>query len=140
MKIRLLNLFLALPFLLYGQSSQKKLLTVEDIFTSSKFREKTLQGYSWMKNGEQLSYQQYDTNSQMENIYLFHCSDGSRSLLVDVSLLKLRPDDPPFRYSSYQWSPQEDKILFASAPPDNLNTIKNFHPMAQNFVMYAAIT
>ena len=134
MKIRLLNLFLALPFLLYGQSSQKKLLTVEDIFTSSKFREKTLQGYSWMKNGEQLSYQQYDTNSQMENIYLFHCSDGSRSLLVDVSLLKLRPDDPPFRYSSYQWSPQEDKILFASAPPDR-QYLSRFIP-AGNFFLY----
>ncbi|MCX6121836.1 MAG: S9 family peptidase [Ignavibacteriales bacterium] len=114
---RFYALIFIIPVFLYGQPSQKT-LTVEDIFHSSKFSGKSVAGIHWMMNGAQFSYQQFDTNTQTENIFTFRCSDGSRSLQVNASLLKLHPDDPPFRYLSYQWSSQEDKILFVSAPPD----------------------
>jgi len=114
---RLYFIVFFLPMFLFGQGSQK-ILTLDDIYNSSKFRGKSVAGFHWMMNGEQFSYQQFDTTTHTDNIYVFHCSTGSRSLLVDASRLKLHPDDPPFHYSSYQWTPQDDKILFLSAPPD----------------------
>jgi dipeptidyl-peptidase 4 len=126
-------LIFILPVFLFGQQSQKA-LTVEDIFNSSKFTGKSPAGIHWMMNSEQFSYQQFDSNTQTENIYSFRCSTGARSLLIDVSRLKLHPNDPPFRYSSTLWSPQEDKILFVSAPPDH-RVLSRLTP-AGNYFLY----
>jgi dipeptidyl-peptidase 4 len=112
---RSLVLLVSIPFILFCQN---KVLTLDDIFLSSKFRSKSLSGIRWIEQGDKFSYQRYDTSTRSENIYVFNPKDGSRNLLVDVSLMKLDPNDPIFKYSTYQWSPQEDKILFVSSPPE----------------------
>ncbi|RPI05326.1 MAG: S9 family peptidase [Ignavibacteriae bacterium] len=110
-------LIFILPALVYGQQLQK-IFTLNDIFNSQKFSGKAVSGIQWMKNGKQFSYQRFDSATNSDKIFVVQCSQGTRSLRIDASLLKMHPDDPPFRFSSYQWSPQEDKILFVSAPPD----------------------
>ncbi len=113
----LISLLCAFPLLLFGQNPQK-LLTLEDIFLSSKFKGNPTSGINWLVQGDRFSYQQYDSTTKSENIYIFDVFKGSRTLLVDVSRLKSSPNDSQFRYSSYQWSPQEVIILLESAPPD----------------------
>jgi dipeptidyl-peptidase-4 len=98
--------------------SQNKLFTLEDIFKSQKFKSKSLNGVCWLEQGEKFSYQQQDSSTKSNNIYIYNSKDGSRNLLVNVSELKLDPSDPIFEYSSYQWSPREQDILFVSEPPE----------------------
>jgi dipeptidyl-peptidase 4 len=114
---RLFLLTITIPFLLLGQN-KGRLLTLDDIITSSKFKGKSLSGIRWLDQGNKFSFQQYDTTTKSENISVYNIKDGSRTLLVDVSTLKLHPGDPLFKYSSYQWSPQGNKILFVSSPPE----------------------
>jgi dipeptidyl-peptidase-4 len=114
---RIFILVIAIPIFLFGQSKQKQ-LSLDDIFASTKFNGKRISGIHWMDQGNKFSYQQTDTIKKSENIYVFDTKNSSRTLLVDASTLRLNPSDPPFQYSSYQWSPREEKILFVSAPPE----------------------
>jgi dipeptidyl-peptidase-4 len=38
--------------------------------------------------------------------------------VLSTTALRLNQTDPPFRFTTYQWSPDEKQILFISAPPE----------------------
>lgn len=97
---------------------QPKELTLEDIFTSSKFAIKTVSGIHWMKDGRHYSFYEVDTALKSTNIYLYGVKEKSSRLLLNTASLKIDENDPTFRFTSYQWSPDEKQILFISAPPD----------------------
>lgn len=97
---------------------QQKLFTVQDVQGSAKFSGKSLQGVRWMKDGKRFSFQELDTTSRAVNVWSYSVLDGKREMVAEAKALVLNAGDPPFRFTTYQWSPDEKEILFVSAPPE----------------------
>ena len=117
MKRLALAIFFILPtVLLSGQG--EKLLTNRLIHGTSTFRPRTIGRIQWLAKGTAFSYQQYDSASASDKIYRYDVSSGATALVVDAAALKLHPADSAFRFASYQWSPDERQLLFASAPAE----------------------
>ena len=113
--------FLSLLFLLSDTQwllAQKKDLALDEIFNSSTFVSKTVRGVHWMKDGRSYSSYENDTTTKGVGIYLNGAKDTSKRLVLNTASLKINPTDPPFRFTTYQWSPDEKQIMFISAPPD----------------------
>ena len=104
-------------FLALAQT-QKNGLTLDDIFNSSKFIGKTVSGVHWLKDGSHYSYYERDTSAKATNIFVFGVKEKTSRLLLSTAALKFNQNDPPFRFTTYQWSPDEKQILFISAPPE----------------------
>lgn len=103
--------------LLFAQT-QKKELTLNDIFNSTGFSGKTINGVHWLKDGAQYSYYERDTVAKATNIFVYRVKEKSSRLLLSTASLKINESDPPFRFTTYQWSPDEKQILFISSPPE----------------------
>lgn len=103
--------------LVFGYSGGKE-LTIEDIFASQKFSSKSIRGIQWLKDGKSFSFLDVDTVTKSSGVYQFIINNNTKKLIVTGSMMKLNESDPPFRFASYQWSPEEKQILFVSAPPD----------------------
>ena len=103
-----------------GLAAGDKDLTVQAIFGGGAGRGggRGTGAIRWMEHGARYAFQQFDTVSRSMNLFMAKTSEGTRESLLDVSTLKLAPDDPPFRFTTYQFSPDEQKILFVSAPPE----------------------
>ncbi|MFA5833130.1 MAG: S9 family peptidase [Bacteroidota bacterium] len=95
-----------------------KELTLDDIFGSSKFSTKSIKGLQWLKDGKSYTYLDTDTASKSSGVYQCIIKNNSKKLIVTGAMMKLNEQDPSFRFSSYQWSPDEKQILFVSAPPE----------------------
>ena len=116
-KWKVLSLIFFSALTVFGQNHTKE-ITLDEIFTSSKFITKTLSGVHWMKDGRHYSYYDPDTATKSTNMYLYGVKEKSRKLLLNTASLKINANDPTFRFSTYQWSPDEKQILFISAPPE----------------------
>ncbi len=103
--------------LVFAQKSKND-LTLDDIFNSSKFIGKTVTGIHWLNDGLRFSFYERDTAAKATNIYVYRANEKSRTLLLTTASLKIDANDPPFRFTAYQWSPDEKQILFISAPPE----------------------
>jgi len=103
--------------LLFAQT-EKKQLNLDDIFNSGKFAGKGLNGVHWLNDGTRYSYYEKDTAAKATNILMYNVGGKSSTLVLSTASLKINRDDPPFRFTTYQWSPDEKQILFISAPPD----------------------
>jgi dipeptidyl-peptidase-4 len=95
-----------------------KELTIEDIFSSQKFASKSIRSIQWMKDGKTYSFLETDTSTKSTGVFQFNIKDKTKKMIVSGTMLKLNEGDPAFRFTSYQWSPDEKQILFVSAPPD----------------------
>ena len=98
--------------------AQKKNLTLDAIFNSSTFVSKTVRGAHWMKDGRHYSSYENDTITKGVSLYLYGAKDKTKRLVLNTASLKISPTDPPFRFTTYEWSPDEKQIMFISAPPD----------------------
>ncbi len=116
-----------------GYSGGKE-LTIEDIFASQKFNSKSIRGIQWMKDGKSFSFLETDTTTKTLGVFQFIIKDKTKKLIVSGTMMKLNENDPPFRFTSYQWSPDEKQILFVSAPPDK-QYLSRLTP-AGNFFIY----
>jgi len=110
----LMTLVLGIAFVQAGD----KELTLEDIFSASKFSTKSLRGLQWMKDGGSYSFLDTDTTTKSSAIYRFIVKDRSKKMIVSGAMMKMSDADPAFRFTSYKWSPDEKSILFVSAPPE----------------------
>lgn len=115
--VKVFCMLLAANVMMYAQNQSKEITLVE-IFTSPKFTNKAVSGIHWMKDGRHYSFYELDTATKSTNIYLFGVKEKSSKLLLNTSSLKVKENDPVFRFTSYQWSPDEKEILFISAPPE----------------------
>jgi dipeptidyl-peptidase-4 len=120
MHAAVLRVFVLLILVDVGAIAQRqpKELTLEDIFTSSKFATKTLNGIHWMKDGKHYSFYEQDSATKSTNIYLFSAIEKSSTLFLNTASLKIIENDPTFRFTGYQWSPDEKQILLITAPPE----------------------
>jgi len=118
--------------------SGDKELTIDDIFASQKFASKSIRGIQWMKDGKSYSFLEIDTSTKSTAIFQFSIKEKTKKMIVSGAMLKLNEGDPAFRFTSYQWSPDEKQILFVSAPPDK-QYLSRLTP-AGNFFLYDIIT
>ncbi len=108
--------------------------TLKDIWSGGKFSGKSVRGIQWMSDGKSYTYLENDTISKSTAVMQFFVKDQSKKLIVNGSQLKLNSDDPTFKFTTYQWSPDEKKILFVSAPPEK-QYLSRLTP-AGNFFLY----
>jgi dipeptidyl-peptidase-4 len=94
-----------------------KELTLPDIWSSQKFMGKSIRGIQWAKDGKSYTYLETDTVTKSTVMMRFDVKSKERKAVVAGSTLKIDANDPPFSFSSYQWSPDEKQILFVSSPP-----------------------
>ena len=96
----------------------EKTLTVHDIYGSSLFSAKSVQGIQWMKSGNRFSYLDVaDTSTKLRSIWIYDVKSGKREIAVNAKDLLLPGGTEPFRITTYAWSPAEDQILFTETLP-----------------------
>lgn len=118
--IILLIFILICSNLLHSQLRYKE-LTLEDIFTSTKFSIKTLRGVNWLKSGDAFLYLQTDTIKKQTDIWKFDVRTKKGKIFIDAS--ELDKSNTPFRIQNYILAPDETKILFTGTLP--ARTIKS---------------
>ena len=89
----------------------KKPITLEDIFSSSKFSLKTLSSVQWVDGGKAFSWLEVDTSDNLRDLQTYRISDGQRELVMDGSRVSTHPGQKPTKYASYEWSPDFNSIL-----------------------------
>ena len=94
-----------------------KELTNQDIWGTTKFSGKSIRGIHWMNDGKSYSFQETDTSKKSTAIYRVDLSAQKRTMVVNSVDLKVLESDSAFSFTTYQWSPDEKKILFVSRPP-----------------------
>jgi dipeptidyl-peptidase-4 len=100
----------------FGQEKGKE-LTLEDIFNSTKFAQKSLRSVTWMQDGKAFLFLQTDTTKKQTDIWKYDVTSGKRTLIVDASKLVLNDSDKAFKISNYILSPDAKKILFTGVVP-----------------------
>ncbi len=103
-------------FTLFSQERGKE-LTLDDIFNSTKFAQKSLRSINWMNDGKAFLFLQTDTAKKQTDIWKYDVVTGQRSLFVDASKLVLSDSDKAFKISNYILSPDNKKILFTGVLP-----------------------
>ncbi len=131
-------LFVWLVIFSFASLAQTKNLSLEDIFNSGKFSSKGVRGVHWLKNGKDFSFLEMDTVSKTTAVFIYNAKTKSKRKLISGAELKTTESDPPFRFTSYQWSPDEKQILFVSAPPDK-QYLSRLTP-AGNYFVYSLET
>jgi len=116
--IKRLSVLLVALSLSASAQTQTKELSLDDIFSSTKYAGKSLSGVQWLKDGRRYSYFQRDTSTKSTNLLVYDVKERSSTVLVSTAALKLNAGDPPFRFTTYLWSPDEHQLLFISAPPE----------------------
>ena len=104
--------FLALLIVTSIFSQQKKLLTVEDIYSNPELQPKTLNEVKWFDNGNKISWLKYDPQAKVYSVYQYDIISGKESVLVSGNDLKLKNDELPL-ISNFDWSPDGKLILFS---------------------------
>ncbi|MCK9407997.1 MAG: alpha/beta fold hydrolase [Bacteroidetes bacterium] len=102
---------------LFGVAGDKS-LSIDDIFGSTKFLTRSLKAVQWMKDGRSFTFLDTDTVSKSIAVFQMEVKTGVQTMVVSGASLQLSSGDPAFRFSSYQWSPDEKSILFVSSPPE----------------------
>ncbi|WP_291788999.1 S9 family peptidase [Cecembia sp.] len=102
-------LFLSTVMLLLGESTfaqEKKTVSLEDVFKSNTFSQKSVYGINWMKDGQYYSSLQRDvTGAKVVKINV--ASGEEEAVLIDGGALGVN-------FSSYSFNPDETKALIAS--------------------------
>jgi dipeptidyl-peptidase-4 len=94
-----------------------KELTIQDIWGTTKFGGKIIRGIHWMTDGKSYSFLETDTVKKATAIYRLDISTQKRTVVAHGANLKVAESDSVFSFTTYQWSPDEKKILFVSRPP-----------------------
>ncbi len=98
-------------------SAGEKLLTNHLVHGTGTFRTSGVGDVRWLDHGKAYSFQRYDTAAHAEAIYRYTVANATVTKIVDGTMLTLKGEEEPFRFTSYQWSPDENALLFVSAPP-----------------------
>lgn len=116
--------------------AQVQTLTNQMIHGSTEFSGKAIQGIKWINGGSAFSYQDSDPITRSIKLLGYAVESGKKELIIDTKDLK--DGENPFRFTSYQWSPDEKMILFADAPPSRQYFSR--HMPAGNLFIYSLQT
>ncbi|MFH2004342.1 MAG: DPP IV N-terminal domain-containing protein, partial [Bacteroidota bacterium] len=101
---------------IFSQERGKE-LTLEDIFNSQKFAQKSVRSVKWLDGGKAFLYLETDTAKKQTDIWKYDVKTGKRELFVDAGKLVLSDTDKAFRIQNYLLSPDEQGILFTGVLP-----------------------
>lgn len=108
---------LILILALVNINSQKKELTVEDIYSGRIFSAPGIRGVIWIDNGNKYSFLKSDPETKTVSIFTHDVLSGEEKILVPGTALKENEDDKPFIIQNYKWSTDERYILFTGVLP-----------------------
>ncbi|MCC9165245.1 S9 family peptidase [Pontibacter harenae] len=118
MHIKFKSIFLAgalLCFAFAGRAQQKKDVTLEDVFRKGTFSAKSVYGVNWMNDGRYYSSQVADEQNRVTDIVRYDVTTGQPvNTIIEGEDLKPAGSNTPIRYSSYTFSSDEKKVLFAT--------------------------
>ncbi len=92
-------------------------LTLEAIFADNLLRQETVSSIRWMNDGRYYTAQVSEDTAYYQHILRYDVTTGEAvDTLVNGRQLVPRdaPDTPALAYDSYELSPREDKVLFAT--------------------------
>ncbi|MDI6779137.1 MAG: S9 family peptidase [Bacteroidota bacterium] len=101
---------------IFSQERGKE-LTLDDIFNSQKFAQKSVRNVKWLNNGQAFLYLETDTAKKQTDIWKYDVKSGKRSLFVNAGKLVLNDTNKAFRIQNYILSPDEKSILFTGVLP-----------------------
>ncbi|MCX8057289.1 MAG: S9 family peptidase [Ignavibacteria bacterium] len=111
--------FLALIILnhsLFSQNNLKK-FTLEEIWSSQKFSSQSLRMVKWIEGGNKFTYLETDFQKRTTNLMVFDIQSKSKSILLSSDELKLKNEQSRFTIMNYEFSPDENFILFTGLLP-----------------------
>ncbi len=88
--------------------AQHKKLTIDDIFTNTALRSKSISGLKWFSEGEKYSFFKYEDKAY--SIYEHNVLTGEEKPIINGNEL-LTPDGEEIPLWNYEWSPNEKYIL-----------------------------
>lgn len=94
-----------------SKGQDKKQLTVEDIYGSTKFAGKTIKGLQWLPDGSAFTYFEPDPDSKLNDIYRQDISSSDKQLILEGASLWYEGE--PISMSSYEWSPDQEFLLIS---------------------------
>ncbi len=99
-----------------AQINQKR-FTLDEIWGSSKFFGQSLRLVKWIDNGHKFTYLETDTQKRTTNIVVYNVKNKTKSVLLSSDELKLPGTDSKFSIMNYEFSPDENYILFTGLLP-----------------------
>jgi dipeptidyl-peptidase-4 len=112
-------------FHLNPTTAENQQFTLEAIFDSKTFDEKTLRQPLWMKDNRRLSYLDEWPGSEAVTVWTYDSATRTRTPVFDPTSLVLEGSGEPFKVVSYHWSPDEMHLLFTEKPPAQFKPIGN---------------
>lgn len=117
MKYFSFTLILILSFISININSQKKELTVEEIYSGRIFSAPGVRGVNWIDNGNKYSFLKNDPETKTVSIFTHNVLTGEEKVLIPGTALKENEEDKPFIIQNYKWSKDERYILFTGVLP-----------------------
>lgn len=97
----------AILFCISTVQAQKQLITLEDIFQKGTFSGKGVAGFNSMKDGRY-----YCAQDSLQNLLRYEFASGKAvDTLIRKSELKLSADSKPIDFFSFEFSPDENKVM-----------------------------
>ncbi len=108
----------------HSQPVPLKRLTIEDVYTGKVLDARSVREPHWMQDSKRFSYVDAAPGSKVQTLWMRDALAGELSVLVPEEALRLGADAPAgtedsdhyLKIDGYQWSPDEQSILFAHLP------------------------
>ncbi|HSS21015.1 MAG TPA: S9 family peptidase [Pyrinomonadaceae bacterium] len=96
----------------YGQSADKRILTLDRIFSSSEFRSETFGPARWLADGSAYTtLEPPSDNKETRDIIRYETATGARSVLIAAASLRPSGAAAPLVIDDYAWSDDGRKLL-----------------------------
>ena len=95
-----------------GQAADKRILTLDRIFTSTEFRSETFGPARWLNDGSAYTtLEASTTNRDARDIIRYETASGARSVLISATSLVPSGASAPLVIDDYAWSKDGRKLL-----------------------------
>ena len=96
----------------YGQPGDKRILTLDRIFSSNDFRSETFGPARWLNDGSAYTtLEPSPANKEARDIIRYEAATGARTVLISASSLTPKGASGPLVIDDYAWSKDGHKLL-----------------------------
>jgi dipeptidyl-peptidase-4 len=96
----------------YGQTPNKRILTLDRIFSSNEFRSETFGPARWVEDGSAYTtLEPSPANTEARDIIRYEAATGARSVLIAATSLMPKGSTAPLVIDDYSWSKDGRKLL-----------------------------
>src|SRR6266498_4209098 len=95
-----------------GQPGDRRVLTLDRIFSSNEFRSETFGPARWLDDGSAYTtLEPSPTNKEVRDIIRYEAATGARSVLIAAASLTPKGAPAPLEIDDYAWSKDGHKLL-----------------------------